>query len=214
MTPSRSGRMAAMLPGRAAQHQLGFLARRQAPACGRAGRRCATTRRLVQHDPAPLHVDERVGGAEIDGHVGGHKAEQAREHALKAFQVLPGGPARGARPRTAVPRSRCRAAGRGARLTPRAARGLEARRQPARTSGRSHRSQRGRRPMRTRTPRRQLSKEDLSLRHPGRAAAGGGAASAAAGTPPATARSRAACSAPAPAPPSARRPAAVPGPAR
>src|ERR1700692_3094284 len=35
---------------------------------------------LIQHDAATLHVDECIGRAEIDGHVGRHDAQQSREH--------------------------------------------------------------------------------------------------------------------------------------
>ena len=55
--------------GRAAEHQLGFLADREdlllAAHVGDGDHRG-----LVQHDAAALDVDQRVGGAEIDGHVG------------------------------------------------------------------------------------------------------------------------------------------------
>ena len=68
MTPSRKGRMAVMLAGRAAQHHLGLVAHRQhllAPLVRGDG----DDRRLVQHDAAALDVDQRVRRAQVDGHV-------------------------------------------------------------------------------------------------------------------------------------------------
>ena len=41
----------------------------------------ATTRRLGQHDAAAAHVDERVGGAEVDRHVTAAEAGEVREEA-------------------------------------------------------------------------------------------------------------------------------------
>ena len=35
---------------------------------------------LVQHDPAAFDVDEGIGRAEVDGHVGRHQAKQSSEH--------------------------------------------------------------------------------------------------------------------------------------
>src|SRR3546814_20005249 len=37
-------------------------------------------RRLVQHDTPTLHVNQGVGRAEIDGHIGRHETHQTREH--------------------------------------------------------------------------------------------------------------------------------------
>src|SRR5690606_38620252 len=36
---------------------------------------------LVQNDALTLHIDERIGGAEIDGDVVGDSAEEGRKHA-------------------------------------------------------------------------------------------------------------------------------------
>ena len=52
--------------GRAAEHALRLDADREHAAVVGVDR---DDRRLVEHDPAPSHVDERVGGAEVDGHV-------------------------------------------------------------------------------------------------------------------------------------------------
>ena len=37
-------------------------------------------RRLVEHDASTLHVDQRIRGPEVDGHIGGHHAEQSGQH--------------------------------------------------------------------------------------------------------------------------------------
>jgi hypothetical protein len=37
-------------------------------------------RRFVQHDSLALDVHQRIGGAEVDRHVGGQQAKQSREH--------------------------------------------------------------------------------------------------------------------------------------
>ena len=66
MTPSLSGRIAEIVPGRAAEHALGLDADGVDLARELVDRDHA---RLGEHDPAPAHVDERVGGAEIDRHV-------------------------------------------------------------------------------------------------------------------------------------------------
>ena len=55
-----------MLLGRAADHPLGLGTDGQRPAVLHVDR---DHRRLVQDDAAPAHVDERVGRAEVDGHV-------------------------------------------------------------------------------------------------------------------------------------------------
>jgi hypothetical protein len=67
--------------GGAAQHHLGFLADRQnltLAALGGEGH----DRRLVQHDAPTLDVDQRVGRAEVDPHVGREKPNDARQHSL------------------------------------------------------------------------------------------------------------------------------------
>jgi hypothetical protein len=81
MTPSRSGRIAWMLPGCAAQHHLGFLADRQNLALAALGGE-SHHRRLVQDDATTLDVDQRVGRAEVDPHVGREKPNDARQHSL------------------------------------------------------------------------------------------------------------------------------------
>ena len=66
ITPSFRGRTAWMWRRRAADHPLGLGAH------GKDGSSKGVDRddgRLVQHDAAATHVDERVRGAEVDGHV-------------------------------------------------------------------------------------------------------------------------------------------------
>ena len=65
-------------PGRAAEHALGL------DAHGVHLTRPAVDRdhaRLGEHDAATAHVDERVGGAEIDGHVATAEAREVGEEA-------------------------------------------------------------------------------------------------------------------------------------
>ena len=76
MTPSFSGRMAWIVPGRAAEHALGLDADGVHLVGARVDRDHAG---LGQHDAASTHVDERVGGAEIDGHVAAAHAGQVAE---------------------------------------------------------------------------------------------------------------------------------------
>ena len=66
MTPSLSGRIAEIVPGRAAEHALGLDADRVHLAGALVDR---DDRRLGQHDAAPAHVHEGVGRAEVDRHV-------------------------------------------------------------------------------------------------------------------------------------------------
>ena len=47
-------------------------------------------RRLGEHDAAPAHVDERVGGAEVDGHVAAAEAGQEVEKPIGARVSTPG----------------------------------------------------------------------------------------------------------------------------
>ena len=65
--------------GRAAQHLLGLDADRvdDLAAADVAQRHDGG---LVEHDALALHVDERVGGAEVDGDVVRDNAEEGREH--------------------------------------------------------------------------------------------------------------------------------------
>src|SRR4051794_36361263 len=65
--------------GGAPDHLLGFLANGEDLTAATAGGQ-RHHRRLVQDDAAALVVDQRVGGAEIDRHVGGKQAEQSRKH--------------------------------------------------------------------------------------------------------------------------------------
>jgi hypothetical protein len=81
MTPSRSGRMAWMLPGSAAQHHLRLLADRQDLAlAGLRGER--NDRRFVENDPPSLHIDQRVGCPEVDAHVRRKQPDHSRQHSL------------------------------------------------------------------------------------------------------------------------------------
>ncbi len=67
-------------PGAAAEHGLGLCADREHGAVARVHR---DDRRLVQHDPLPRHVDERIGGAEVDRHVARKESgENPLEHVV------------------------------------------------------------------------------------------------------------------------------------
>ena len=71
MTPSLSGRMAVIDAGRAAEHALGL----DADGVHLAGALVdGDHRRLAEHDAAASHVDEGVGGAEVDRDVSGAEA--------------------------------------------------------------------------------------------------------------------------------------------
>ena len=76
MTPSLSGRIAVIVARRAAQHPLRFDADRVDLAAARVDR---DDRGLREHDPAAANVDERVGGAEVDGHVAAAESYQVAE---------------------------------------------------------------------------------------------------------------------------------------
>ena len=78
ITPSLSGRIAWIVPGRAPEHALGLDADRVHFAGARVDRHDA---RLRQHDAAPAHVDERVGRAQVDRHVAAAEACQIAEDA-------------------------------------------------------------------------------------------------------------------------------------
>ena len=85
ITPSLSGRIALIVPGRAAEHPL----RLEADRVHVAGRLVDRDhRRLAEHDAAPAHVDERVGGAEIDGHVPTAEAREVVEDAHRRPRPL------------------------------------------------------------------------------------------------------------------------------
>ena len=66
MTPSFSGRIAWMCSGVRPIILFGFDADRERTTVARVDR---DDRRLVEHDAAAAHVDEGVGGAEVDRHV-------------------------------------------------------------------------------------------------------------------------------------------------
>ena len=78
ITPSFSGRIALIEPGRAAEHPL-----RLEPDRVDVARRLVDRdhRRLAEDDAAPAHVDERVRRAEIDGHVAAAEAREVIEDA-------------------------------------------------------------------------------------------------------------------------------------
>ena len=78
MTPSFSGRIAGDRPGRAAEHALRLDADRVHLARALVDRDHG---RLGEHDPAAAHVHERVGGAEVDGHVAAAESGQMIEEA-------------------------------------------------------------------------------------------------------------------------------------
>ena len=59
--------------GRAPDHPLGFGADGEEAAVANVDR---DDRRLVEHDAAPAHVDDRVGRAQIDGHVAAHELRE------------------------------------------------------------------------------------------------------------------------------------------
>src|SRR3546814_10302526 len=62
-----------------AQHLLGLLAHRQdLLLAARVDE--GDDRRLVEHDAPAFDIDQRVGGAEVDGHVGGKHAAQIGKH--------------------------------------------------------------------------------------------------------------------------------------
>ena len=87
MTPSRKRADGRDVAGRAAQHHLRLVADGEdlllALDLGDGD-----DRRLVQHDAAALDVDQRVGRAEIDRHVGREHAEQSAEHPVRpSFDV-------------------------------------------------------------------------------------------------------------------------------
>ena len=78
ITPSLSGRIAVIVPGRAAQHPLRLDADRVDLAVARVDRH---HRGLGEHDAAPANVDERVCGAEVDRHVAAAESGQVAEDA-------------------------------------------------------------------------------------------------------------------------------------
>ena len=90
MTPSLSGRIAEIVPGRAAEHPLRLDADRVHLAGALVDR---DHRRLGEHDPAAAHVDERVGGAEVHGHVAaaeaGEGAEEGHRRASESSYPIP-----------------------------------------------------------------------------------------------------------------------------
>ena len=84
MTPSFSGRMAGIVPGRAAEHAL----RLDADGVHLAGALVdRDDGRLGEDDAAAAHVDERVRGAEVDRHVAAAEAGEVVEEAPSAGRV-------------------------------------------------------------------------------------------------------------------------------
>ena len=78
ITPSFSGRIALIVPG--VRPSIRFAS--SPTACTSPVRwSIATTDGSREHDPAPAHVDERVRGAEVDGHVAAAEARQVVEDA-------------------------------------------------------------------------------------------------------------------------------------
>jgi hypothetical protein len=78
------------VPGSAAEHELGFLADRENLfAALDIGER--HHRGFVQHDAAPLDIDQRVGRAEIDRHIGRKQTQHSSKHRsanLKMREIL------------------------------------------------------------------------------------------------------------------------------
>ena len=91
ITPSFIGRMAVMLPGVRAEHLL----RCQADcldrllAVGPAFLADRDHRRLVEDDALAAHVDQRVGGAEVDREIGGEIAAKESEHGQGRVPLIP-----------------------------------------------------------------------------------------------------------------------------
>ena len=84
ITPSFIGRMAMMLPGVLAEHLLGRQADRldRLLAVGAAFLTDRDDRGFVQHDAFAAHVDQRVGGAEVDREIVGEVTAKKSEHDL------------------------------------------------------------------------------------------------------------------------------------
>ena len=78
ITPSFSGRMAWIVPGVRPSMRLASM-----PTAWTSPVResIATTDGSRQHDAAPAHVDEGVGGAEVDRHVAAAEAGEVAEEA-------------------------------------------------------------------------------------------------------------------------------------
>ena len=83
MTPSFMGRTAVMCPGVRPNMFFGFDADRDDDLAAARGLvlHC-DDRRLVEHDAALAHVDQRIGGSKIDGEVIGEITSKAFEHAV------------------------------------------------------------------------------------------------------------------------------------
>ncbi len=64
---------------RAAQHHLGVIANGEHLLLA-AARDDRNDRRLVQNDAPALHIDQRVGGPEVDGHIGREHSKQTTKH--------------------------------------------------------------------------------------------------------------------------------------
>ena len=94
ITPSFSGRMAEIVPGVRPSMRLASMPDRVDLAVARVDRHDG---RLGEHDPAPPHVDEGVGGAEVDGHVTAAETGEVREEAHGRARGRPRGTVRGPR---------------------------------------------------------------------------------------------------------------------
>jgi hypothetical protein len=90
MTPSFIGRIAVMLPGRAAEHLLGgetdFLD--HALAVGPAVLPDRDHRRLVEDDALAADIDQRVGRTEVDREIVREIALQKLEHRMGPLENL------------------------------------------------------------------------------------------------------------------------------
>ncbi len=76
MTPSFSGRMATMLPGRAAEHLLRLGADGEHAAAAARVLLHRDDRGLVADDALALDVDQGVGGAQIDRQIVGEEPQE------------------------------------------------------------------------------------------------------------------------------------------
>ncbi len=87
MTPSLSGRMATMVPGRAPEHGLGLAAHGQHGAVGLAQ---GDDGRLVEDDALAVDEDQGVGRAQIDGQIAGEHPAEPREHRMLLSRLVSG----------------------------------------------------------------------------------------------------------------------------
>ena len=88
MTPSFSGRMAVMLPGRAAEHVLGLGAHRLHGLAAAAWLVANGDHGgLVEDDALPAHIDKSVGRPEIDRQIVREVAQQLLQHACNSVRT-------------------------------------------------------------------------------------------------------------------------------